>query len=77
LFEIIHRDGKLVGPVPFPIASEEISALIGWPLLLRSTSKVVEAFDRWLEANAQGEAWPFRQMFRRASTGVSQFAVGR
>lgn len=45
LQHVIHGDGKLIGPLPVAIAQEEVAALSGWLLRLRTEEEIVEGLD--------------------------------
>jgi hypothetical protein len=47
---VVDDSGKLIRPVATTIADEQIAALLGWPLLLRPYTKIVEELDARIEA---------------------------
>ena len=74
---VIDGDRKLIRPASMSIANEEVAALFGRPLLLRSEPEISEALCRRVEPHAKPQRGPFSKMFVRTSTGVSMGAYDR
>jgi len=68
---VIDHSRKVIGPVATPIAQQEIAALIGRALFLRSQSKVVKALDGGYESDTNAGTWCFGQSLVRARSRIA------
>src|SRR5262249_30580566 len=69
LHQVVDRRGELIRPVALAIADEQVAALIGWALLLRTVPQIVEALDAWLQPHADPAAGRVGQAAIAAGAG--------
>lgn len=70
-YQVVDGRRELIAPVAVAIANDEVAALFVGFLLLRSASKIDEAFDRRLEADAQGDALAFHDSATAAGAWIT------
>src|SRR5262245_56555011 len=75
LHEVVDSRGELIRPVAVTIADDQVAALLGRALLLRTVTEIIESLHRRLEPHAQTAARGLRQPAAAAGAGISQFDI--
>src|SRR6266508_593145 len=70
---VVDSRSELIGPIPVAIAREQIAALLGRPLLLKSMTEIDEALRRRIEAHAETDIRPFSETAVAARARIPQF----
>ena len=73
---VVDRHGELIRPVAVAIADQEIAALLGRALFLRSVPEVDEALDGRLEAHPQPDTGRVGEPPIAAGTWIPKLVLG-
>ena len=75
LHEVVDGGDELIGPVAGAVADEQVAALLGRLLLLRSLSKIHESLHGRLEPDAQPDAGTIGESTVAAGSRVPQLVL--